>query len=214
MEHNRPHNPAPNGPVIGPAIPPHRQRHRKVIVKEILTTAGVLLLAPLAAIIFTAFVFQFYRVDGPSMEETLHNNDRLIVYKLSKTFSNLTGSDYLPGRGDIVVFNRTEDDGGSRQLIKRVIGLPGDRVVIKNAVVRVFNDEHPEGYDPDVGTAHYKYTIPTAGSVDLTIPEGQVFVMGDNRDNSLDSRVFGTISVDSIVGTLAARVFPFKPVES
>lgn len=213
MDHQ--HHPHPQ--VMGPVTPPHKQRSRKALAKEILSTVGVLLLAPLAAIIFTAFVFQFYRVDGPSMEQTLQNNDRLIVYKLPRTWSSITGGTYLPARGDIVVFNRNEANGNveeSRQLIKRVIALPGERIVIKNNSVTVYNKEHPDGYDPDSGHAYQSSTIPTSGNVDLVIPEGEVFVMGDNRDNSLDSRVFGPINTDDIIGTLAIRVYPFEPIDN
>lgn len=189
------------------------------MVKEILSTVVVLLLAPIAAIIFTAFVFQFYRVDGPSMEQTLQNNDRLIVYKLPKSFANITNKEYLPSRDDIIVFNLQEpvDDSGtteSRQLIKRVIGIPGDRVVVKDNVVTLYNDEHPNGYDPDLGTEHQASTVPTSGDIDITVPEGEVYVMGDNRANSLDSRVFGPIKAQDIVGKLIARVFPFKPIDN
>lgn len=210
MEQHTPHHPQ----VVGPVTPPHRQRKKARLAKEILSTFGVLLLAPVAAIIFTAFIFQFYRVDGPSMEQTLQNNDRLIVYKLAKSFSNLTNKDYLPAKGDIIVFNKKEGGDESRQLIKRVIGLPGDRIVIKDGVVTLFDKEHPDGYDPDAGKQHQESTVPTSGSVDITVPDDEVYVLGDNRANSLDSRVFGTVKSDDIVGKLAMRVFPFKPIDN
>lgn len=212
MEHSTP----PQSP-MGPAVPPHKQHRKGPIIREVLATVGVLLLAPIAAIIFTAFVFQFYRVDGPSMEQTLQNNDRLIVYKLPQTFSRILHKDYIPGRDEIIVFNRNEDTtngGKSRQLIKRVIAIPGDRIVVKDNTVTLYNAEHPDGYDPDAGTQHQATTIPTTGDVDLTIPEGQVFVMGDNRANSLDSRVFGPVKSEDIVGHLVLRVFPFKPINN
>lgn len=208
MEHQHPQHQQ----VMGPVTPPYKQKKKGGVLKEVLSTAGVLLLAPIAAIIFTAFVFQFYRVDGPSMEQTLQNNDRLIVYKLPKSIANLTNNQYLPGRGDVVVFNLSEGGDQPRQLIKRVIGLPGDRIVIKDDVVRVYNTEHPGGYDPDAGTDHQPYTVPTSGNVDLVVPENEVYVMGDNRVNSLDSRVFGPIKAEDVVGKLALRVFPFKPL--
>lgn len=210
MEHHTPSS----QPVMGPVTPPYKQKKRHFVAKEVLSTVGVLLLAPIAAIIFTAFVFQFYRVDGPSMEQTLQNNDRLIVYKLPKSLANLTNSQYLPGRGDIIVFNLAEPGGEDRQLIKRVIGVPGDRVVIKDDKVTIYNTEHPDGYDPDAGTQHQAGTVPTTGNIDVIIAEDEVFVMGDNRDNSLDSRVFGPIKSEDIVGQLALRVFPFKPVDN
>lgn len=212
MEHT--HTPQPPQ---GPVVPPYKQHKKGPIIREVLATVGVLLLAPIAAIIFTAFVFQFYRVDGPSMEQTLQNNDRLIVYKLPKTFSRIFNKDYIPARNEIIVFNRNEDPsngGESRQLIKRVIAIPGDRIVIKDNSVTLYNSEHPQGYDPDAGTEHQATTIPTTGDVDLVIPEGQVFVMGDNRANSLDSRVFGPVKSEDIVGHLVLRVFPFKPINN
>ncbi len=208
MEHSTPNS----HQAMGPVTPPYKQAKKHRALREVLSTAGVLLLAPIAAIIFTAFVFQFYRVDGPSMEETLQNNDRLIVYKLPKSVANVLNRDYLPAHGDIVVFNLNEGGDEPRQLIKRVIGLPGDRVVVKDDVVRVYNAEHPDGYDPDAGKDHQPYTVPTSGNVDLVVPDNEVFVMGDNRVNSLDSRVFGPIKSEDIVGKLALRVFPFKPL--
>jgi len=211
---NMQHENQPSGHVMGPAIPPHKQSKKGGVAKEILSTVGVLLLAPIAAIIFTAFVFQFYRVDGPSMEQTLQNNDRLIVYKLPKSFASIVNRDYLPGRNDIVVFNKQEADGESRQLIKRVIGLPGDRIVVKDNTVTLYDDEHPGGYDPDAGKEHQSSTIPTSGDVDIIVPDDEVFVMGDNRANSLDSRVFGPIRSEDIVGKLVIRVFPFKPIDN
>lgn len=206
------HSASKHTPVSGPVTPPYKQEKKSGAVKEVLSTVGILLLAPLAAIILTVFVFQFYRVDGPSMEQTLHNNDRLIVFKLPKTWARLTKRSYIPERDEIIVFNRLEEDGTERQLIKRVIGLPGDHVIVKDNKVIIYNVDHPDGFDPDAGKDHQPYTVPTAGNVDLTVPEGQVFVLGDNRKNSLDSRRFGTIHADDIIGRLASRVYPFKPV--
>jgi len=210
MDQHTPHS----QPAMGPVTPPYKQRKRHLAVKEILSTVGVLLLAPIAAIIFTAFVFQFYRVDGPSMEQTLQNNDRLIVYKLPKSLANLTNGIYLPDRGDIIVFNSSQDGADKRQLIKRVVGLPGDQVVVKDNKLTIYNSQHPDGYDPDEGTEHQPSTIPTAGNIDIVVPKNQVFVLGDNRPNSLDSRVFGPIRSEDIVGKLALRVFPFKPIDN
>lgn len=180
--------------------------------KEFLSTLGLLLLAPIAAIIFTAFVFQFYRVDGPSMEHTLYNKDRIVVYKLPKTISKLTKHTFSPKRGEVVVFNLQEKNGlgqtESRQLIKRVIGIPGDRVVVKNGTVTVYTPDNSSGYNPDKDASYKDTAIPTIGSVDTFIEPGHVFVMGDNRSNSLDSRIFGAIESKDVVGTLAFRVLP------
>ncbi len=186
-------------------------------LKEIVSTALLLVFAPIAAIIFTAFIFQFYRVDGQSMEQTLQPNDRLIVYKLPKTISAITHNTYMPSRGEIIVFSLNEKSSvgqnESRQLIKRVIGLPGDRVVVHGGKVTIYNDTHPNGYNPDENTPYEQSTQPTSGEADVTVGDGEIFVMGDNRSNSLDSRVFGAIKADEIVGKLVLRVLPFKSFE-
>lgn len=184
-------------------------------LKGIVSTIALLLLAPLIAIFLTMFVFQSYQVDGPSMQTTLHNNDRLIVWKLPRTWSRITRHDYIPQRGDVVIFHH--EDGaaleGNRQLIKRVVGLPGERVVVKDGTLTVFNDEHPEGFSPDKTLPYGAVITNTPGSVDITVPEGEVFVAGDNRSNSLDSRYFGSVPASDIVGTLGVRVFPFSGFE-
>lgn len=186
-------------------------------LKEIVSTALLLVFAPIAAIIFTAFIFQFYRVDGQSMEQTLQPNDRLIVYKLPKTISAITHNTYMPSRGEIIVFSLNEKSSvgqnESRQLIKRVIGLPGDRVVVHGGKVTIYNDAHPNGYNPDENTPYEQSTQPTSGEADVTVGDGEIFVMGDNRSNSMDSRVFGAIKADEIVGKLVLRVLPFKSFE-
>lgn len=181
-------------------------------MRSILSTLAILIIAPIIALLLTAFVFQSYEVDGPSMETTLHNHDRLVVLKLPRTISRLTGHNYTPNRGDIIIFvkHNLYEQGQStdRQLIKRVIGLPGDHVVVNNGKVVVFNKDHPDGFSPDA-TLPYGNVIPaTPGNVDITVGAGEVFVCGDNRSNSLDSRSFGAISSHDIVGKLMVRIFP------
>lgn len=183
--------------------------------RSALSTIAILLAAPAVALLLTTFVFQSYEVDGPSMETTLQNQDRLIVWKLSRTIARLDNHAYIPHRGDVIIFIKRGlyESGGTKekQLIKRVIGLPGDRVVVADGKYIVYNKENPNGYNPDInhdfspGIASY-----TSGNIDLTVAEGQVFVSGDNRPNSLDSRAFGTIPAQDIVGKLSARIFPIS----
>jgi signal peptidase I len=182
-------------------------------IKGILSTIAILVIAPLIAIILTTFVFQSYEVDGPSMETTLQNRDRLIVLKLPKTIAKFTRKQYVPQRAEIVIFNLDEGSLGKRQLIKRVIALPGERITIKNSKVTVYNEENPDGFNPD--SAPYGSVITyTSGDIDLVVPEGSVFVCGDNRPNSLDSRAFGPVPLDDVVGRLALRVYPFNKGQS
>jgi len=203
---------SPNLDLPTDKIPPKKNEKRS----ELWSTVAVIVLAPLVALFLTLFVFQSYEVDGPSMERTLFDNDRLIVNKVGRTFARLSGNHYAPPRYAIVVFDQqtsTIDGTKDRQLIKRVIGLPGDRVVIKNGVVTIYNKQNPNGFNadkegPEAGLNEY-----TDGNIDQVIKEGEVYVLGDNRKNSLDSRAFGPIDSDSIVGTLSARIYPFNEIE-
>src|SRR5688572_26171438 len=112
--------------------------------KELISTLAILFSALLTALFLTVFVFQSYEVEGASMETTLHNSDRLIVTKVRRSWARINGGNYVPERYSIVVFNHTEptvSGNKNRQLIKRVIGLPGDRVVIKDGIATVYNQE-------------------------------------------------------------------------
>jgi len=192
---------------------------RREGVKSVFSTLAILIAAPAIAVLLTMFVFQSYQVDGPSMETTLQNNDRLIVWKLPRTVARITGHAYVPHRGDIVIFVeqglRDFSSGGSKQLIKRVVGLPGDRVVINNGSITIFNKDNPSGFNPDKnhdfssGIASF-----TSGDVDFVVPTNQVYVCGDNRPNSLDSRSFSSVPVSAIVGKLSLRIFPIAKFRS
>lgn len=186
--------------------------------RSVFSTVLILALAPLIAWVMITFVFQSYEVDGPSMEETLHDKDRLIVLKTGKTMSEITNKDYIPKRGEVIIFVKHGlvelGTAQNKQLIKRVIGLPGERVVVSNGKITVYNAEHTAGFDPDEGTEYAKTISYTNGNVDITVPEGQVFVCGDNRGNSLDSRSFGPVDNEDIIGKLVFRLFPINKAES
>ena len=185
-----------------------------------LSTIGILLLAPLIAILLTVYVFQSYQVDGPSMQNTLHNGDRLIVWKLPRTWARITGHQYIPKRGDVVILTESGlsnygDTQDTKQLVKRVIGLPGDRIVIKNNKITVYNKQYPGGFEPDATLPYGKNGAipPTMNNLDLTLSSTQLFVCGDNRPDSLDSRIFGPIQTKQVIGKLAARVFPVQDIK-
>jgi signal peptidase I len=181
---------------------------------NIASTVAILLLAPVIALFLTAFIFQSYQVDGPSMETTLYNNDRLIVWKANRTWARLTGGTYIPHRGDVIIFtekalaNYGQDP--SKQLIKRVIGLPGERVTIKDGKVTVYNKEYPKGFQPDKTLEYGDVIGETPGTVDTVVPKGGLFVLGDNRSNSLDSSEFGSVRASNIVGKLVLRMLPIS----
>lgn len=166
-----------------------------------------------AAFLINQFVFQSYYVEGTSMTPTLQNNDRLIISKVERTFALATGQPYIPERGQIVVLDSSlvGPNGQHEQLIKRVIGLPGERVRIENGVVTVFNTAHPQGIDvaQELGLTYLQAAY-TEAPIDTTIPAGHVYVMGDNRgeNGSYDSRAFGPVEGNKIQGRLWARVLP------
>jgi signal peptidase I len=185
--------------------------------KSIGSTLAILLIAPILAVFITIFVFQSYEVFGASMETSLQDGDRLIVQKLSKSWSDIRGKVYIPQRYEIVVFDKpTTLSSVSKEvdhLIKRVIGLPGERVVVRDGRITVYNKEHVDGFNPDEGQEYAKDILSTEGEVDITISAGEVFVVGDNRDNSLDSRSFGAINGRSITGIAKIRFVPINSFE-
>ncbi len=186
--------------------------------RELLSTVGILVAALFVALFIIAFVFRSYQVDGPSMENTLQNNDKLIIWKVPRSWARLTRHDYIPARGDIIVFSESglsqfgQDD--TKQLIKRVIGLPGDRVTVQDGKYTIYNKSHPDGFDPDTTLPYGKHIPVTSGNVDVTLGAHQLFVSGDNRPDSLDSRSFGPINTSQVVGKLVLRVFPLGSAET
>lgn len=180
-------------------------------IKRISGTLLLVVAAPLLALFLTAHVFQPYEVDGQSMETTLQHSDRLIVYKLPKTMANLTNKSYIPSRWDVIVFDRPPQlsaPESTQHLIKRVIGLPGERVQVKDGKVTVYNKDNPEGFNPDLNQEYAGDIVSTGGVVDITVGPNEVFVLGDNRGNSSDSRIFGPIPASIIVGHATLRFVP------
>lgn len=183
-------------------------------LRDALSIVIVLVAALVLAWGLISFVFQSYQVDGPSMQTTLHNSDHLVVWKVPRTWARITGHSYIPKRGDIIVFNEPGladyGQGSNKQLIKRVIGLPGDRVVVKNGSITIYNKANPKGFDPDKTLSYGKVIPTTSGNIDITLGSNQIFVCGDNRPDSLDSRVFGPVDVNNVVGKLVVRVLPLN----
>lgn len=155
------------------------------------------------------------------MQNTLQNNDRLIVWKFPRTWARITGNQYVPNRGDVLIVTESGlanygDTQDTKQLVKRLIGLPGDRVVIKNNVITIYNKEHPKGFEPDNTLPYGKNGAipPTTNNVDVTLGKDELFICGDNRSDSLDSRIFGPIKTDQVVGKLVLRIFPINQIKT
>lgn len=156
------------------------------------------------ALVIKAFIVQAFYIPSGSMEPTLDIQDRVLVNKLSYKLHDVN-------RGDIVVFERVEDaaDEQIKDLIKRVIALPGEKLVVQDG--NVYVDDHrltepylPAGTVTSTVSAPFKCTV----SEPCVVPEGSVWVMGDNRGNSRDSRWFGPVPKSKIVGRAALRVWP------
>jgi signal peptidase I len=172
---------------------------------------------PLAIVlILHNFVFQAYHVLGTSMVPTLHESDYLIISKLGDTQSMVErwfgqSHQYIPGRGQVVVFHYPKDP--SKIFVKRVVGLPGDRIVIKNGQVSIINKDHPNGYNPDTGYEANSTT--TLIDTDQTVQAGNIFVLGDNRTpgGSYDSREWGELPSSYIIGNAVLRLLPLDQVK-
>jgi len=186
----------------------HKESNDK---RNSILTILLFILAPLFAIFMIIFVFQSYIVDGTSMTPSLQNGDRVFILKLPKSFDSLMGKTYIPSRHEIIVFKKPSDP--STQLIKRVIGLPGDTVVVNNGKITIYNSQNPNGFDPDANTDYGSKLAPTIGNVDITVGANELFVCGDNRGpgGSLDSRTgVGLVPVQNIIGRLWIRYYPFN----
>lgn len=193
---------------------------RKETTREIISTIGVLVAALLVAVALIVWVFQSYQVDGPSMQTTLQNGNRLIVWKVPRTIARITGNAYIPHRGDIIIFVESglSDFGssGSKQLIKRVIGLPGDHLTVHNGLITIYNKQYPNGFHPDKQMSYGKVVHEEGDDrdIDITLGKNQLFVCGDNRPNSLDSRTFGPIDANQVVGKLVLRLLPVSEIQT
>jgi signal peptidase I len=189
-----------------------RKLRKREEIKNLLFTILFFASAVLVPFLMIVFVFQSYVVDGSSMEPTLQNNNRVFILKLPKTMASLQNKQYVPARNEVIVFKKPSND--NTQLIKRVIGLPGDRVVIENGVVTIYNIDNPQGFNPDAGTDYEGTLEPVdTGGVKVVedVGQGELFVLGDNRGpgGSLDSHSgLGLVPVENIVGRLWIRYFP------
>ena len=159
----------------------------------------VIVVAVTAALVVRAFVLQQFAVSGHSMDTTLHDADRVLVNKLSYRMHH-------PNRGDVVVL-KTVEGAGERDLIKRVIALPGEQVEYRNCVLYINGKELVEPYlDAAVVTA----SSCGGDQNKLTVPADHVFVMGDNRGGSKDSRDIGPVDYHDLLGRAFVVIWPSR----
>jgi signal peptidase I len=211
----------PPAPVETP--PYHKEDEKQPGVLAVVRETVVLVaLAVLLAVVFKTFLVAAFYIPSGSMESTLNISDRVLVEKVSYRFGDVE-------RGDVVVF--VHDDPGfetsgpsnpvtgffsslgqavgvvppsDRDFIKRVVGIPGDRITCRGGALYRNDQRVPEPY-LDQGTT-------TDGCRQTTVAPGQLYVMGDNRGNSQDSRSFGTIDRSDVVGRAFVRIWPLNHI--
>lgn len=154
------------------------------------------LIALLIVIPIRMFIAQPFIVSGASMEDTFHNNEYLIVDQLSYHLGD-------PKRGDVAIFRYPQDP--SKFFIKRVIGIPGDTVVIDGSEVIIRNVSSPAGF---LLREPYVDEMSNTGYHEETLGDGEYYVLGDNRDHSSDSRVWSILPEEYIMGRALLRLFP------
>ena len=198
------------------------------IFKDILSLILFIACVVGGTLFLNAFVFRSYNVVGSSMENTMLDGDRVIVNRLAVSWAHFKGEEYVPERGQIIVFANGSATGAltcgapsgvsDQYVIKRVIAFPGERVVVKDGVLTVYADDDSEGivYDEEWRVSETDGPkAETSGEVDMVVPAGELFVAGDNREgmNSYDSRYgLGTIPYCRIVGAVSLRVWPFDRI--
>lgn len=146
------------------------------------------------------FIAQPFIVSGASMENTLHSGEYLIVDQLSYYFEE-------PEAGDVIVFRYPKNP--STFFVKRIIGTPGDTVHIDGNVVTITNAQHPDGLVLD---EPYIKSMAANTFLTETLGDREYFVMGDNRDRSSDSRVWGILPRENIIGRAFLRLFPLNRI--
>jgi signal peptidase I len=179
----------------------HRSRRKpRSAMRSAIEWGAVIVGALVVALVVKTFLFQAFYIPSASMEPTLKKGDRVLVNKLSYDLHDIH-------RGDIVVFELPKDKvgpDGIKDLIKRAIGLPGDVIETRDGSVYIDGEKLDEPWLPK-GVTTDKPPIPKQ-----TVPDGTIFVLGDNRDNSADSRYAnrGPIPIDTVVGRAFAQVWP------
>lgn len=178
---------------------PHAEPENTPPVKKenaILDIVRFSLIALIIVIPVRTFIAQPFIVSGASMESTFHTGEYLIVDQLSYEL-------HTPKRGEVVVFRYPKDP--SKFFIKRVIALPGETITIEGSTVRISNPQYPNGF---ILNEPYIKSMENGGDLTEVLGDREYFVMGDNRDQSSDSRYWGVLQEERIVGRAFVRLFP------
>jgi signal peptidase I len=172
----------------------------KKFLKEFILEFLKILIISLAIVLpIRYFLIQPFYVKGASMEPNFYDYEYLIVDEITFRFRE-------PQRGEVVIFHSPYRY--SDYYIKRIIGLPKERVVIKDGEVYIYNEKFKDGIKLDE-SGYLEPSVKTPGQIDITLSDKEYFVLGDNRNSSLDSRSFGPISRNQIIGRAWIRAWPF-----
>jgi signal peptidase I len=190
--------------LVGEGPPASEKGQTTRAVREIVET---LLLAALIFFLVRLVVLNF-RVDGESMLQNLDDGEMLLVNRNAYQFVDINGDRYYPfdppERGDVIVFN--PPNGSDKPYIKRIIGLPGEEITFGNGHVYVNGKQLEEDY------IEYRTNCGRRDQCDVVVPPDHVFVLGDHRTNSSDSRVFGPVPVENIIGKAWLAYWPLDDV--
>ena len=157
----------------------------------------IVIIALLIVVPIRYFVFQPFFVRGQSMEPNFENGDYLIIDEISYRFEN-------PQRGEVVVFKYPQNP--SLRYIKRIVGLPGETIVIEEGLVIIFNERGSQILNE---SDYFPSSVLTPGDVHVSLDENEYFVLGDNRISSADSRSWGPLPEENIIGRVLFRTWPF-----
>lgn len=183
-----------------PVAPVAQQPQRSRGLSWVIEIAVTVILAFALYWVIQTFVVQTYRVEGQSMDDTLHNGQHLLIDKLTPRFDSYS-------RGDIVVLHPPDQEESSTPYIKRVIGVEGDHIEVRDGGVWVNGVELDEAYVPGGS-----FTEPESDEAEWDVDPATVFVMGDNREHSVDSRTFGVVATDEIIGRAWLRFWPLDTI--
>lgn len=173
------------------------ENSRTSFLNFFLDLAKILLISLLIIVPIRYFIAQPFFVRGASMEPSYDNGDYLIVDQISYRFND-------PHRGDVIIFRYPENP--AQFFIKRIIGLPGETIIIRNGEVTIINSENTEGL---VLEEDYLNVL-TGGNTETYLAEDEYFVLGDNRQASHDSRKWGALQEDFVIGKVFLRAWPFN----
>jgi signal peptidase I len=222
----------PNKPLTATPIetPRPMAKNRFPWLRDVIGLSIFVAVIFVGALLINTFIFRSFNVVGPSMEPTLEGgvagqpSDRVIVNLVPVTLSHIGGKDWTPARGEIIVFKNPQYTAGQddEYVVKRVVGLPGERVTVNDCQLKVYNAEQKDGFDPYPDFKNFAdndkeiNTCIDGDGTNVTVPGDAIFVVGDHRVNnySMDSRngdgraSLGTIPLSDVVGPVSLRIWP------